>query len=99
MTTSHALRVRSAAIPMHQGRPALEPVRLSGREGLNHLFEYELLLKTPDALNLGASGATDFDLDAFIGREISCLIELDGAGEYLPGAVGASVQEEAPSPD
>ncbi|MDN4590494.1 hypothetical protein DBA29_18585 [Xenophilus aerolatus] len=88
---SHALRVRSAAIPMHLGRPALEPVRLSGREGLNRLFEYELLLKTPDALNLGASGATDFDLDAFIGREVSCLIELDGAGEFLPGAVGASV--------
>ncbi len=89
--SSHALRVRSAAIPLHAGQPALEPVRLSGREGLNHLFEYELLLKTPDALNLGASGATDFDLDAFIGRELSCLIELDGAGEFLPGAAGASV--------
>ncbi|PZQ54460.1 MAG: type VI secretion system tip protein VgrG, partial [Variovorax paradoxus] len=89
--SSHALRVRSAAIPLHAGQTALEPVRLSGREGLNRLFEYELLLKTPDALNLGASGATDFDLDAFIGRELSCLIELDGAGEFLPGAVGASV--------
>lgn len=91
MTTPHALRVRSAAIPLHAGQTALEPVRLSGREGLNHLFEYELLLKTPDALNLGASGATDFDLDAFIGRELSCLIELDGAGEFVAGAVGASV--------
>ena len=88
---SHALRVRSAAIPLHLGQPALEPVRLSGREGLNHLFGYELLLKTPDALNLGASGATDFDLDAFIGREINCFIELNGAGEFLPGAVGTSV--------
>jgi type VI secretion system secreted protein VgrG len=88
---SHALRVRSAAIPMHLGQLALEPVRLSGREGLNSLFEYELLLKTPDALNLGAGGAADFELDAFIGREISCLIELDGSGEFLPGAVGASV--------
>jgi uncharacterized protein involved in type VI secretion and phage assembly len=36
------------------------------------LFEYELVLKTPDALNLGASGAMDFDLDGFIGREITC---------------------------
>ncbi len=89
--SARTLRIRSDAIPLHLGEPALEPVRLSGREGLNRLFEYELLLKTPDALNLGASGATDFDLDAFIGREINCLIELDGAGEFLPGAAGASV--------
>ena len=90
-TSARTLRIRSDAIPLHGGQPALEPVRLSGREGLNRLFEYELLLKTPDALNLGASGATDFDLDAFIGREINCFIELDGAGEFLPGAVGPSV--------
>ena len=29
-------------------------------------------------MNLGASGAADFDLDAFIGREIACSIELEG---------------------
>lgn len=57
---------------------------------MNSLFEYELLLKTPDALNLGASGAADFDLDSFIGREINCVIELDGSGAFLAGAVGAS---------
>ncbi|WP_269758630.1 type VI secretion system Vgr family protein [Variovorax sp. E3] len=84
------LSIVSAAIPSVQGRPALEPVRLSGREGMNSLFEYELLLKTPDALNIGASGAADFDLNAFIGREISCLIELDGSGAFLPGATGSS---------
>ncbi len=89
--SARPLRIRSDAIPLHLGQPALEPVRLLGREGLNHLFEYELLLKTSDALNLGPSGPADFDLDPFIGREISCLIELDGAGEFLPGSVGASV--------
>ena len=77
---SRTLSVHSPAIPLVLGRPALEPVRLSGREGLNSLFEYELVLKTPDALNLGASGAADFDLDGFIGREIGCQIELDGSG-------------------
>ena len=65
-------------------------MRLSGVEGVNALFEYELLLKTPDSLNLGASGAADWDLDSFIGREISCVIELDGAGRFIPGAVGAA---------
>ncbi|MCR8957943.1 type VI secretion system tip protein VgrG [Variovorax sp. S2] len=88
---ARTLAIRSAAIPEFLGRPALEPVRLSGREGLNSLFEYELLLKTPDDLNLGASGAADFDLDSFIGREISCTIQLDGMGSFLPGAVGASI--------
>ncbi|MDH6168253.1 type VI secretion system secreted protein VgrG [Variovorax boronicumulans] len=88
---SRTLAVHSPAIPLVLGRPALEPVRLSGREGLNSLFDYELLLKTPDALNLGASGAADFDLDSFIGREITCSIQLDGSGRFLPGAVGASV--------
>ncbi|MDM0123470.1 hypothetical protein, partial [Variovorax arabinosiphilus] len=51
---ARSLSVASAAIPVFLGQPALEPVRLSGHEGLNSLFHYELLLKTPDSLNLGA---------------------------------------------
>lgn len=82
------LSVTSTAIPLVLGQPVLMPVRLSGREGLNGLFAYELLLKTPDALNLGASEAADFDLDGFIGHEITCAIELDGAGEILSGVAG-----------
>jgi len=84
------LTIGGPAVPIFLGAPALQPVRLSGQEGLNSLFEYDLLLKTPDALNLGASGAADFNLDDFIGREISCSIQLDGMGEFLPGVVGAS---------
>ena len=90
MLNSHTLFIESSAIPVFQGRLVLEPVRLSGREGLNSLFEYELLLKTPDDLNLGASGAADWNVDDFIGREIHCTIELDGAGEFAAGVVGAS---------
>ncbi|KIQ30056.1 type VI secretion protein ImpA [Variovorax paradoxus] len=82
------LSISSAAIPLFQDQPSLEPVRLAGREGMNCLFEYELLLKTPDALDPGASGAADFDLDAFVGREINCSIELDGSGAFAPGATG-----------
>ena len=85
---ARTLEISSSAIPLVLGRPALEAVRLSGHEGLNSLFEYEALLKTPDALNLGASGAMDFDLDSFIGREITCSIQIDGAGQFLPGVAG-----------
>ena len=87
---SRTLAVSGEAIPVFLGKPALEPVRLSGREGVNSLFRYELLLKTPDGLNLSASAAADFDLDAFIGREISCSIQLDGASSFVPGMVGGS---------
>lgn len=85
---SQTLSITSTAIPSFLGRPVLEPVRLAGREGMNSLFAYELILKTPDALNPGASGAADFDLDAFIAHEITCAIELDGSGQLLHGAAG-----------
>ncbi|HUD31880.1 MAG TPA: type VI secretion system tip protein TssI/VgrG, partial [Variovorax sp.] len=88
MLSHRTLTVSSEAIPMFLGRPALDPVRLRGHESVNSLFEYELLLKTPETLDLGASGAMDFDLDAFIGREISCTIQLDGMGTFIPGSVG-----------
>ncbi|MDZ4360764.1 MAG: type VI secretion system tip protein TssI/VgrG, partial [Variovorax sp.] len=88
---TRTLEINSTAVPVFLGCPALEPVRLLGREGVNSLFEYGLLLKTPDALNLGASEAADFNLDSFIGHEISCNIQLDGAGQFIAGAVGTSV--------
>ncbi len=86
----HTLSIQSPAIPVVLGVPALEPVRLSGHEGINSLFAYELLLKTPDTLNLGASQAADFDLDSFIGREICCAIALDGNGAFVLGLEGNS---------
>jgi len=63
------LSVSGPALPLVDGQPALRAVRLSGREGLNSLFCYELLLESPDD--------ADLDLDAFIGREIHCRIALD----------------------
>jgi len=90
--TSRTLQIQSPAIPIVLGQPALAPVRLSGRECINELFEYELLLKTPDSLNLGASGAADFNLDDFIGREIGCLVELDGGA---PRQINALITDAA----
>ena len=84
---SRTLTATSPAIPEHLGIPALEPVRLSGREGVNSLFAYDLILKTPDALNSSASQAANYNLDDSIGREISCSIQLDGKGEYILGTV------------
>jgi type VI secretion system secreted protein VgrG len=87
---SQTLAVISPAVP-----GSLEPVRLSGREGVNSLFEYELLLKTPDILNFSFGAAADIDLDSFIGNEISCLIELAGAGEFIAGKTGGETGRDA----
>jgi type VI secretion system secreted protein VgrG len=93
--SARTLEIRSDAIPVILGRAALEPVRLAGFEGINKLFEYQLLVATPDSLNIDASEAADFDLDSFIGREITCTIQLDGSGTFLAGAdhVAAGTRE------
>ncbi|MGJ7507334.1 hypothetical protein [Variovorax sp. GT1P44] len=75
---SHTLSVSGAAAPVFPGKPALEPVRLSGREGVNRLLEYEPLLKTPLALNLG---------DPFR-RQISA-IRFDASKRFIHGVGGA----------
>ncbi|MDB5877138.1 MAG: type secretion system Vgr family protein, partial [Variovorax sp.] len=64
------------------GLPPWVPVRLSGREGVNSLFSYELVLKAPEAEGAygASSDAIDIDLDSWVGREIGCCIELDGTG-------------------
>lgn len=87
---ARTLQISGPAIPQFLGRPALEAVRLSGHEGINGRFAYELLLKSPDSLNIASSDAADFDLNAFLGKEVCCSIQLDGMGEFIPGVVGAS---------
>ncbi|MFC5472511.1 type VI secretion system Vgr family protein, partial [Paraherbaspirillum soli] len=80
-TASRTLSAKSPAIPEHlPGRPALLAVRLSGSEGINSLFEYRLLLKTPDAVKNRFSLAARFNLDDFIGRDLTVSIALDGDG-------------------
>ncbi|RFO96247.1 type VI secretion system tip protein VgrG [Rhodoferax lacus] len=90
-----ALTVQSAAIPVVAGQPALVPLKLEGAEGINSLFDYRLTLQTPDALNFMASRGANFDLDAFVGLELTCFVELEGQGQFvpgLPGGVGAPNQ-------
>ncbi|WP_211462898.1 type VI secretion system Vgr family protein [Collimonas silvisoli] len=88
--TSRTLTAKSSAIPELLGQPALIPVSLSGTEGINALFNYKLILKTPDALNHLADAAANFNLDDFIGRELTVTIELEGNGSFISGAVGGS---------
>ena len=85
-----ALTVTSAAIPVLAGQPALVPIKLEGSEGINSLFEYRLTLQTPDALMFQAKAGSNFDLDAFVGLELTCHVELEGHGAFVPGLPGGS---------
>ncbi len=90
-----ALTVKSPAIPVLAGQPALIPLRLEGSEGINSLFEYKLILQTPDALNFMGGTGSNFDLDSFVGLELSCYVELEGQGSFAvgrPGVGGAANQ-------
>ncbi|RZM02176.1 MAG: type VI secretion system tip protein VgrG, partial [Variovorax sp.] len=87
LRAERALSVRSPAIPLFTGQPALVPLKLEGTEGVNSLFHYTLTLQTPDTLAHSGTGS-NFDLDSFIGLEITCSIELDGMGSFQPGMPG-----------
>ena len=61
------------------------PVKLTGREYLNELFEYQLIIKTPDLDNLAfydqfgsKPPAANVDLTSWLGQSITVNIELDG---------------------
>ncbi len=61
------------------------PVKLTGREYLNELFEYQLIIKTPDMDNLAfydqygsKNPAANVDLTSWIGQSVTVNIELDG---------------------
>ena len=88
--STRALRVTGAALPQWQGEPALTPVRLKGTEAVNQLFEYRLLLKSPDIRSYSPSLAANFKLNEWVGREVTVHIELEGSGTFFSGAVGPS---------
>jgi type VI secretion system secreted protein VgrG len=86
LTRTRTLTIESEVIPEYQGHRALVATKVEGREGINELFSYDVTLKTPGSQNFSYSGGTDFDLDAWIGREAGLRIELEeswdeGAGQ------------------
>ncbi|BDT68010.1 hypothetical protein os1_21910 [Comamonadaceae bacterium OS-1] len=82
------LHVKSRAIPEVLGQPLLVPVKLEGVEGINSLFTYTLTLQTPEAFMHMGAGGSNLDLAGMVGQEITCSIELDGHGSYVPGLAG-----------
>ncbi|WP_082926312.1 type VI secretion system Vgr family protein [Cupriavidus sp. D384] len=91
--SSRTVTVSGAGLPELLGQPLLVFSRLSGREGINTLFEYELVLKTPDDRNVIYGPAGNFDTEAMQGKELTVTIELDGNGFGLDGGFGKGERE------
>ncbi|MEM5433035.1 type VI secretion system Vgr family protein [Cupriavidus oxalaticus] len=90
---SRTVRVSGPGIPKIFGQPALVFSKLSGTEGINGLFRYELELRTPDSRNLLHGPAADLDLESMQGKELTIEIELDGKGLGLDGGFGRGTRE------
>ncbi len=76
----------SGAVLKEEGIPPLEVVSLKGREAINALFEYTLVVQTPEH----EPGRPRWEVDnkALLGREITVHLELEGAGTFATGALG-----------
>ncbi len=90
-----ALTVQSPALPQVAGVVALVPLKLEGVESINALFEYTLTLQTPDALMFKGELGSNFELSAMVGRELTCLVELEGRGSFVAGQAGDAGQPNA----
>lgn len=82
------LSVSSSVIPEILGEPALVAVSLIGTEGVDSLFDYQVILKTPDSLNHLISETTNFNTAAWLGEEMSVQIQLEGSGKFVAGQLG-----------
>ncbi|MGF6981343.1 type VI secretion system secreted protein VgrG [Paraburkholderia atlantica] len=83
-----AVTVSSAAIPRWPAQsadgltqPALQFMSLEGDESLGKLFEYELLLRTPDDYTVPLAVSANLDLKALLGKEMTVAIDLEPSAD------------------
>ncbi len=77
-----------------------QPVKISGREFINELYQYQIIIKTPDLDNVDfykkyekKSPAASVDLTAWLKQSVTVVIELDGLC-----CINKIKNTEAPSP-
>jgi type VI secretion system secreted protein VgrG len=87
---SKTLFVTSPFIPQILGEPALVAVTIDGTEAVDSLFSYQVILKTPASLRHLISDTANFNTAAWLGREMSVQIQLEGNGTVVAGQTGDS---------
>ncbi|MCT6588466.1 type VI secretion system tip protein VgrG [Pantoea dispersa] len=90
---SRTITLSSPAMPMLLGEPALILNRIEGEEAFSTLYSYTLLVKTPANPLIPWQSASNVDIKALIGKEMTVSIELDGNGLRNSSGVGRGRRE------
>ncbi|MTD38228.1 type VI secretion system tip protein VgrG [Erwinia sp. CPCC 100877] len=90
---SRTIRLSSPAMPQLLGEPALVISKLDGEESLSSLYSYLITAKTPANSLIPWQAASNVDLKALIGKEMTVEIELDGNGLGDIVGIGKDVRE------
>lgn len=77
---ARTITLSSSAMPVLLGEPALVLTKLEGEEAFSTLYSYTLTVKTPANSLIPWQSASNVDIKALIGKEMTISIELDGNG-------------------
>ncbi|KAB8313478.1 type VI secretion system tip protein VgrG, partial [Erwinia endophytica] len=80
-------------MPLLLGEPALVLTKLEGEEAYSSLYTYTLTVKTPANYLIPWQSASNIDIKALIGKEMTVEIELDGNGFDELLGVGQGTRE------
>ncbi|MBN9411491.1 MAG: type VI secretion system tip protein VgrG [Burkholderiales bacterium] len=78
----------SGAILDREDIPPFQVVSLEGEEAINSLFEYRVVVQTPE--REPGRAPWQIDLPALVGQPLTVHLELEGAGTFEAGALRAS---------
>ncbi|EKS9895918.1 type VI secretion system tip protein VgrG, partial [Burkholderia pyrrocinia] len=73
------------AVPEILKKPALKFMSLRGRERIGELFEYELMVRTPDDFTISAEAGANIDLKAVLGKEMTVSVMSDQKSDSTNG--------------
>ncbi|WMD22109.1 type VI secretion system tip protein TssI/VgrG [Achromobacter seleniivolatilans] len=73
------------AMPEILGDPLLRFYSLEGEEGLSRLFDYTLVLRTPDSRSTPSEVTANIDVKPMIGQRLTVSVQLNGADTSAAG--------------
>ncbi|WP_449567306.1 type VI secretion system Vgr family protein, partial [Lelliottia nimipressuralis] len=90
---SRTISLSSPAIPYLLGEPALVLSKLDGEEAFSTLYTWSITAKTPANPAISWQSASNIDIKALLGKEMTIEIELDGNGLDEVSYVGKGTRE------
>ncbi|PVZ81823.1 type VI secretion system tip protein VgrG, partial [Serratia sp. S1B] len=90
---SRTISLSSPAMPYLLGEPALVLSKLEGEESFSTLYAWTITVKTPANPAISWQSASNIDIKALLGKEMTIELELDGNGLDEVTYVGKGVRE------